>query len=488
MEPLIGRQTSKDIRHIHLIGICGTAMASLAGLLQLQGHRITGSDKAAYPPMSDLLRSLGIPVMEPYAESNLSLVPDLVVIGNALSRGNPEIERVLDDRIPFTSMAALLREEFLSGRESLVVAGTHGKTTTTSMLAWIYQVAARENPSLEPSFLIGGVAENFGSSFQLRPTRTFIVEGDEYDTAFFDKGPKFLHYFPAALILTHVEFDHADIYADLDAVKIAFKRLVNLVPRRGLIVAYDDSPNVTECVSRAFCPVERYGFTDTAHWHIRDLRHNDGLTRWQVWRSGALWANLEMSMPGEHNALNATAAAALAAGQGIATESIAEALSTFKSVKRRLEVRAEIGGITLIEDFAHHPTAIRETLRALRAIYPLRRIWAVLEPRSNTLRRKVLAPDLVQSLRLADRVVLAAVYQQERIPEPERLHAEEVVRALNAEGTPSELLPDADAIVAAIAPQLAPGDVVAILSNGGFDGIYDKLPARLRERFPATGA
>jgi UDP-N-acetylmuramate: L-alanyl-gamma-D-glutamyl-meso-diaminopimelate ligase len=422
--------------------------------------------------------------MEPYAESNLSPVPDLVVIGNALSRGNPEIERVLDDRIPFTSMAALLREEFLSGRESLVVAGTHGKTTTTSMLAWIYQVAARENPSLEPSFLIGGVAENFGSSFQLRPTRTFIVEGDEYDTAFFDKGPKFLHYFPAALILTHVEFDHADIYADLDAVKIAFKRLVNLVPRRGLIVAYDDSPNVTECVSRAFCPVERYGFTDTAHWHIRDLRHNDGLTRWQVWRSGALWANLEMSMPGEHNALNATAAAALAAGQGIATESIAEALSTFKSVKRRLEVRAEIGGITLIEDFAHHPTAIRETLRALRAIYPLRRIWAVLEPRSNTLRRK----DLVQSLRLADRVVLAAVYQQERIPEPERLHAEEVVRALNAEGTPSELLPDADAIVAAIAPQLAPGDVVAILSNGGFDGIYDKLPARLRERFPATGA
>jgi UDP-N-acetylmuramate: L-alanyl-gamma-D-glutamyl-meso-diaminopimelate ligase len=475
-------------RHIHLIGICGTAMASLAGLLQLQGHRIIGSDRAAYPPMSDLLRSLGIPVMEPYAESNLSPVPDLVVIGNALSRGNPEIERVLDDRIPFTSMAALLREEFLSGRESLVVAGTHGKTTTTSMLAWIYQVAARENPSLEPSFLIGGVAENFGSSFQLRPTRTFIVEGDEYDTAFFDKGPKFLHYFPAALILTHVEFDHADIYADLDQVKTAFKRLVNLVPRRGLILAYDGSPNVTECVSHAFCPVERYGITDAAHWRIRDLRYNDGLTRWQVWRSGTLWANLEMSLPGEHNALNATAAAALAAGQGIAAESIAEALATFKSVKRRLEVRAEINGITLIEDFAHHPTAIRETLRALRATYPGARLWAVLEPRSNTLRRKVLATELVQSLRLADRAVLAAVYQLERIPEPERLHAEEVVRALNAEATPSELLPDADAIIAAIAPQLAPGDVVAILSNGGFDGIYEKLPARLRERFPATGA
>ena len=219
-------------RHIHLSGICGTAMASLAGLLQLRGHRITGSDKAAYPPMSELLRSLGIPILEPYAESNLDPAPDLVVIGNALSRGNPEVERVLDERIPFTSMAALLREEFLVGRQSLVVAGTHGKTTTTSMLAWIYQFASGENPAQEPSFLIGGVAENFGSSFQLRATRAFIVEGDEYDTAFFDKGPKFLHYFPDALILTSVEFDHADIYADLQAVKTAFKRLVNLVPRQ----------------------------------------------------------------------------------------------------------------------------------------------------------------------------------------------------------------------------------------------------------------
>ncbi len=461
-------------------------MASLAGLLQLQGHRITGSDKAAYPPMSDLLSSLGIPVMEPFAESNLSPVPDLVVIGNALSRGNPEIERVLDERIPCTSMAALLHDEFLKGRSSLVVAGTHGKTTTTSMLAWIYQVAARENPALDPSFLIGGVAENFGTSFQLRPTHTFIIEGDEYDTVFFDKGPKFLHYFPEALILTHVEFDHADIYADLEAVKRAFKLLVNLVPRRGLIVAYDGSDNVTECVSHAFCRVERYGLTPNADWRIQDLRHEDGLTRWQVWRNGALWANLEMVLPGEHNALNATAAAALAAGQGISSAVIAEALASFKSVKRRLEVRAEIGGITIVEDFAHHPTAIRETLRALRSVYSGARLWAVLEPRSNTLRRKVLAADLVASLRVADHVVLAGVYQQQRIPEAERLHPEEVVHTLKAEGTPAELLPDADAIVTALAPQLAPGDVVAILSNGGFDGIYEKLPARLRELHPAA--
>lgn len=479
---------SVGARHIHLSGICGTAMASLAGLLQLKGHRITGSDKAAYPPMSDLLRELGIPVMEPYAEKNLDPLPALVVIGNALSRGNPEVERVLDERIPFTSMAALLREEFLMGRDSLVVAGTHGKTTTTSMLAWIYQTAAHDNAALEPSFLIGGVAENFGSSFQLRPTRTFIVEGDEYDTAFFDKGPKFLHYFPDALILTHVEFDHADIYADLEAVKTAFKRLVNLVPRRGAIVAFDGSANVTECVSKALCRVERYGFSEGAEWQLRNLRHENGRTRWEVWRAGALWGELEMSMAGEHNALNATAAAALASGQGVRREAIQGALKSFKSVKRRLEVKARIGGVTVIDDFAHHPTAIRETLRALRAMYPQARLWAILEPRSNTLRRKVLSAELVSSLRLADRVLLAGVYQQERIPADERLHPEEVVQALNAAGTAAELLADSDAIVREVTPRLEPGDVVAILSNGGFDGIYEKLPARLRERFAGSQA
>jgi len=462
-------------------------MASLAGLLQLQGHRITGSDKAAYPPMSNLLGELGIPILEPYAEENLEPKPDLVVIGNALSRGNPEVERVLDERIPFTSMAALLHEEFLPGRQSLVIAGTHGKTTTTSMLAWIYQFASTEKPELEPSFLIGGVAENFGSSFQLRPTRTFIVEGDEYDTAFFDKGPKFLHYFPDALILTHVEFDHADIYVDLAAVKTAFKRLVNLVPRRGVIVAYDGNANVSECVARALCRVEHYGFSEIADWRIQNFRHENGLTRWEVWRGDALWAELEMKLAGEHNALNATAAAALAFGQGVSKKAIQESLSTFKSVKQRLEVRAQVGGITVIDDFAHHPTAIRETLRALRSIYPQSRLWAILEPRSNTLRRKVLAGDLVESLWLADRAVLAGVYQQQRIPEDERLNPEEVVLALNAAGTEAELCADVETIVNRIAPQLEPGDVVAILSNGGFDGIYEKLPAWLREHFPEGG-
>ena len=473
---------STSRKHIHLTGICGTAMASIAGLLQLQGHRITGSDKAAYPPMSDLLRSLGIPVMEPYSESNLDPAPDLVVIGNALSRGNPEVERVLDERIPFASMAALVHDEFLKGRESLVVAGTHGKTTTTSMLSWIYQVASREDAEMEPSFLIGGVAENFGTSFQLRPTRTFIIEGDEYDTAFFDKGPKFLHYFPDALILTHVEFDHADIYADLEAVKTAFKRLVNLVPRRGLLVAFDGSENVTECISKAFCRVERYGFKADSEWQLRNVRYTEAQMRWEIWRGGALWSDVAMQLAGEHNALNATAAAALAFGQGVSKEAICTALKSFKSVKRRLEVRDVIRGITIIDDFAHHPTAIRETLRALRSVYPNARLWAVLEPRSNTLRRKVLEGDLVESLRLADRVILAGVYQQQRIPDAERLHPEDVVDALNASGTPAELHPDATEIVESIAAKVQEGDVIAILSNGGFDGIYEKLPARLRDR------
>jgi len=473
-------------KHIHLIGICGTAMASLAGMLQLQGHRVTGSDTAAYPPMSDLLSSLGIPICEPYAERNLDPRPDLVVVGNAISRGNVELEHVLDTRIPFCSMASVLHDEFLPGRESLVVAGTHGKTTTTSMLAWIYEVASCRNPALAPSFLIGGVAENFGTSFMVRPTKPFLLEGDEYDTAFFDKGPKFLHYFPDALILTHVEFDHADIYADLAAVKIAFKRLVNLVPRRGRIVAFDGSENVGECVAKAFCSVERYGFSADSHWRVSNLRHEGSLTRWILTREGTAFAELSLPMAGEHNALNATAAAALAAGQGVPTDAIIEALATFKSVKRRLEVRAVVDDITIIDDFAHHPTAIRETLRALRESYPDRRLWAVLEPRSNTLRRNVFELDLVESLALADRVVLAAVFKSESIPAPERLHPEHVVAALTMRGTPASLFADADAIVDAIAPQLRAGDIVAILSNGGFGNIYQKLPNAITARSSAT--
>ncbi|HWF67629.1 MAG TPA: UDP-N-acetylmuramate:L-alanyl-gamma-D-glutamyl-meso-diaminopimelate ligase [Acidobacteriaceae bacterium] len=467
-------------KHVHLIGICGTAMASLAGLLQLRGWRVTGSDKAAYPPMSDLLRQLNIPLSQPFSEKNLEPGPDLVIVGNAISRGNPEVEYVLDHRIPFRSLAQTIHEEFLPGRESLVVAGTHGKTTTTSMLAWIYETAAVTNPEFSPSFLIGGIAENFGSSFALRPTRPFVLEGDEYDTAFFDKGPKFLHYFPDALILTHVEFDHADIYSDLESVKTAFKRLVNLVPRRGRIVAFDGSTNVTECVERAFCPVERYGFEAQSDWRVADLSVHGNCSRWRIEQKGWPWLEVEMPVIGEHNVLNATAAAALAHGQGVPADAIRTALKSFLSVKRRLEVISEIGGVTLIDDFAHHPTAIRETLRALRLQYPGARLWAVLEPRSNTLRRNVFERETTESLALADEIILAAVYQAANIPPEQLLHPENVVGALQQRGRSARQLADVLAIVEYLGGHLRSGDVVAILSNGGFDGIYRKLPERLR--------
>ncbi len=460
--------------HVHLIGICGTAMASLAGLLKQRGFHVTGSDASAYPPMSDLLRSMNIPVAEPYSEANLKPRPDMVVVGNAISRGNVELEHVLDHHIQFRSLPQVLHESFLRGREPIVVAGTHGKTTTTSMLAWIFQTAG-----LNPSFLIGGVAENFGTSFALRQSKHFILEGDEYDTAFFDKGPKFLHYFPDAVVLTSVEFDHADIYKDLDAVKTSFKRLVNLIPRSGYLVAYDDSTNVDECISRAFCKLERYGKKQGSAWRIRDMNFAPTETTWSIEREGEKWAELRMALAGEYNVLNATAAAAMAVRYEIPVSAIQEALATFKSVKRRLEVKAEVGGITIIDDFAHHPTAIAETLKALRTRYKKRRLWAILEPRSNTLRRNVFFKELVNSLGNADEVVLASVFKAEAIPENERLSSSALVKELKRQGHSARECKDADAIVESISPELRDGDVVAILSNGGFGGIYDKLPARL---------
>jgi UDP-N-acetylmuramate: L-alanyl-gamma-D-glutamyl-meso-diaminopimelate ligase len=362
------------------------------------------------------------------------------------------------------------------------VAGTHGKTTTTSMLAWIYEVASKTQPEVVPSFLIGGIAENFGTSFHIREGKPFILEGDEYDTAFFDKAPKFMHYFPDGLILTHVEFDHADIYENLDAVKTAFRRLVNLVPRRGRLVAYDGSANVDECVARAFCAVERYGFKPESAWRLRDLTHHNQGSSWKIDRSGKEWLEVSLPLAGEHNALNATAAAALAAGQGIDPASIVKALATFRSVKRRLEVRAVAAGVTIIDDFAHHPTAIRETLKALRAAYAGQRLWAVLEPRSNTLRRNVFERELVESLSLADGIVVAGVFKQESIPEAERMHPDKVVAALVRAGHDATLFATADDIVQGLTPRLKSGDVVAILSNGGFDGIYEKLPKQLERR------
>ena len=464
-------------RHVHLIGVCGTAMASLAGMLKERGFHVTGSDAAAYPPMSDFLASLGVPVMQPYAESNLNKRPDLVIVGNAISRGNVELERVLDTRIPFTSMAQVIYDEFLRTREPIAVAGTHGKTTTTSMLSWIFESAGRR-----PAFLVGGIAENFGSSFRLGDGGQFIIEGDEYDTAFFDKGPKFLHYFPDAVILTSVEFDHADIYKDLDAVKTAFKRLVNLVPRRGVIVAWDGHENVSECVANAFCKVERYGFAEASAWRVMNLRFEPKSTRWTVQHNGSAWADLEFALAGEYNVLNATAAAAMAAHFGITNAEVAEALRTFRSVKRRLEVRAEVSGVTIIDDFAHHPTAIANTLTALRKRYAGRRLWAILEPRSNTLVRNFFQRELGESLALADEVVVANVYRSSKIPPEQRLDVEMLMNDLGAKGRVGRHLADADEIVTTITPELRSGDVVAILSNGGFGNIYEKLPRAISGR------
>jgi UDP-N-acetylmuramate: L-alanyl-gamma-D-glutamyl-meso-diaminopimelate ligase len=462
-------------KHIHLIGICGTAMASLAGMLQQRDFRVTGSDAAAYPPMSNFLASLSIPVWQPFAVENLEPRPDLVVIGNAISRGNVELEYVLDQRIPFCSMPQILHDEFLRSKEVLVVAGTHGKTTTTSMLAWMF-----DHAGLQPSFLIGGIAENFGSSFQLGPGKHFILEGDEYDTAFFDKGPKFMHYFPDEVILTSVEFDHADIYKDLEAVETAFKRLVNLIPQRGRIVAFDSGESLECCLTKAFCPVERYGAGANADWRVTNLISDSTRTTWSVLHHGEPWADFEFPLAGEYNVWNATAAAALASAHGVSREQIAAALRTFKSVKRRLEVRAEVNGVTIIDDFAHHPTAIALTLDALRSRYKGARLWAILEPRSNTLRRNVLQGDLARSLALADEIVIAGVFKLEAIPEAERLDLGAVAEHIQKQGRRARIVPTVDQIVELITPEMRSGDVVAILSNGGFGGIYEKLPMRLK--------
>ena len=457
-------------------------MASLAGMLKQRGFRVTGSDAAAYPPMSDFLAALGIPVAQPFDPRNLEPAPDLVVVGNAISRGNVELEHVLDQRIPFCSLPQFLHDEFLRGKEVLVVAGTHGKTTTTSMLAWIFHTAG-----LQPSFLIGGIAENFGTSFHLGQGKHFILEGDEYDTAFFDKGPKFLHYFPDAVILTSVEFDHADIYKDLDAVETAFKRLVNLIPRRGRIVAFDGAAG--DARERQPGTLSGQGVLPGGAIRRRRARavanHQPevGARRelhGRCLRDGRPWADFEFALAGEYNVWNATAAAALAAAYGISKEEIAAALKTFKSVKRRLEVKAQVNGITIIDDFAHHPTAIAGTLKALRARYAGARLWAILEPRSNTLRRRVLQAIWRAAWRWPTKSWWRASSGRRRYRKTSGWTCRNWRRRLRSMASRARLFADADEIVQTIAPEMRSGDVVAILSNGGFGGIYEKLPARLQ--------
>lgn len=462
------------IESIHLIGIGGAAMAPLAGMLAERGYRVTGSDTGVYPPASTLLAGLGIGWKDGFREENLTPPPDLVVIGNAASRGNPEVEYVLDHHLAYRSLPQILQELFLPGHDSLVVTGTHGKTTTTSILAWIFEVAGRR-----PDFLIGGVAENFGKSYGLGGGREFIVEGDEYDSAFFDKSPKFLHYQPDEVIITSLEFDHADIYENLAAIELQFRRLVNLVPRRGRIVCWGESDTVRGVVSKAFCPVETYGFAADNHWIAGDLDYVSGMSHFRVARKGEERARIQTPLVGRHNVLNALAAVAIADGRGVPRNAIEEALATFRGVARRMQIRAEIAGITLVDDFAHHPTAIRATIEGARSRWPRRRLWVAFEPRSNSMRRRIFEDELACSLAAADGAILGPVSRSQLLAESERLSPERVVAAVRGAGHRAESFESSSAIAEFLAAELREGDVLLILSNGSFDGLCDKLTALL---------
>jgi UDP-N-acetylmuramate: L-alanyl-gamma-D-glutamyl-meso-diaminopimelate ligase len=456
-------------------------MASLAGMLQARGHEVTGSDENVYPPMSTMLEGLGIPVAEGYGPQNLEPAPDCVVIGNALSRGNAEVEETLNRRLVYRSAAEVIKEEFIRGRRSLVVAGTHGKTTTASIATWVV-----ERGGLDPSFLVGGVVQNFGASFRVRDGDYFIIEGDEYDTAYFDKGPKFMHYLPETAIVGNIEFDHADIYKDLDAVKLAFRRLMNLVPSNGRLVAGWDSPAVREVVAemggRLHTRLETFGTCDDARWQARDIDYTSGaLTRFRVFREGEEWGEFETPLIGDFNVRNCLSVVVAADAWGIPRDKIREALATFQSVKRRMQVRGTERGVTVIDDFAHHPTAVRETLGALRSKYAGGRLVAVFEPRSASSRLAVFQGDYVTAFDPADYVVLSAVFAREKGSSyGALLDTDELVREIAARGRPALCLDGADAIVAHLGPILREGDVVAVMSNGGFDGIHDKLLDALR--------
>jgi UDP-N-acetylmuramate: L-alanyl-gamma-D-glutamyl-meso-diaminopimelate ligase len=465
---------------VHMIGIGGSAMAAVAGLLAERSFRVTGSDVGVYPPASTLLETLGIRWVNGFSAANLEPPPDWVVVGNAVSRGNPEVETVLDSHLRYRSLPQVLEEFFIPGHDSIVVSGTHGKTTTTSLLAWIFQVAGRK-----PNFLIGGVAENFGRSYGLGGGEEFILEGDEYDSAFFDKGPKFLHYHPDELIVTSLEFDHADIYSDLAAIELQFRRLVNLVPRRGRIIAWGESPTVAAAVAKAFCPVETYGFGADTNWTAGDIEVVDGATEYRIAHQGREVARIRSPLSGRHNVLNATAAAAIALGRGIEREALEEALATFRNVLRRLEVKCEVGGVLVVDDFAHHPTAIRATIEAARSRWPGRRLWAIFEPRSNTMRRRAAEDDLAAALALADLAVLGPVHRAHLLSEAERLSPQRVVSAVRGAGKPAEALASSEEIAAHLAERTQPGDLVLVMSNGSFDGLCDLLSQRLPERAPA---
>jgi UDP-N-acetylmuramate: L-alanyl-gamma-D-glutamyl-meso-diaminopimelate ligase len=462
--------TLLEKKSYHLIGICGTAMASLAGMLVGQGHRVTGSDENVYPPMSLELERLGIPVREGYGAENLRERPDVVVVGNAISRGNPEIEFTLNEKMHYTSMAAVVKENFIRGHHSIVVAGTHGKTTTTSLMAW-----AMERAGANPSFLIGGVAENFNSSFRVTDSTYFVIEGDEYDTAYFDKGPKFMHYLPDTVILNNVEFDHADIYRDLDAVKFAFSRLINLIPGRGNLIAGWDSPIVRELSGRAFCRVESFGVEEGARWRAIDVDFTGEMTSFTVQVEGREFGHYRTPLAGMFNVRNCLAVISACESLELDRKAVAEAMAEFKSVKRRMQVRGRIRGVTVIDDFAHHPTAVHETLVAARAKYPGHRIVAVFEPRSYTAQIKSFQKSFEEGLGQADAIIIAGLFHPERYAQGTAISPAEMIQHLRQLGREADTISSADEIVAHLSPRLKENDVVVVMSNGSFGGIHDKL-------------
>ncbi|MDC0946369.1 UDP-N-acetylmuramate:L-alanyl-gamma-D-glutamyl-meso-diaminopimelate ligase [Nitrospinaceae bacterium] len=463
---------SKDIKNIYLIAICGTGMAALAGLLKKTGHNVTGSDAKIYPPMSTLLSNAGIKIFPGYKKENISKDIDLVIVGNAVSKKNEEVQAVLDAGISYTSFPAALSHFFLEGRKSLVVTGTHGKTTTTSLLSWVLESAQRK-----PGFMVGGWLKNFDTNHQVPVGDYFVTEGDEYDSAFFDKGPKFLHYRPDASILTSIEFDHADIFSDLDQIKQVFRDYVKLIV--GIILVKSDDENIRNVLPSASCKVETYGFDEKADWRIEDYRFEKGCGHFSLSFKKKKQADFELAMIGRHNVENAAAVAALCLNLGLTADEINVGFQTFKGIKRRQEIVGEKSGVTVIDDFAHHPTAIDLTVNAVKEAYPGQRIWAIFEPRSATSRRKVFEDSFPKSFLKADRVIFAGLFAPEKIKDEERLDVQAVIASINNMGGVAEYIPQVDDIVEFITKNAKSDDVILVMSSGRFDGIHQKILERL---------
>jgi UDP-N-acetylmuramate: L-alanyl-gamma-D-glutamyl-meso-diaminopimelate ligase len=473
------RASLPDVRHIHVIAVGGVGMTALAGLLQKRGFEVTGSDEKLYPPMSRIIERLAIPVRSGYRAENLQPRPDLVVVGNKVSRDNPEVQALLASGIPYLSFPEALGELFLAGHRSLVVAGTHGKTTTAAMLAWVLESAGRD-----PGFMVGGESLDFGGNFKLGSGPEFVVEGDEYDTAFFDKGAKFLHYRPDAVLLNAVEFDHADIYRDLEAVKEAFRRLLALLKAEAPLVVGADSPVAVEVSAASGHRFTTFGGSPTAEWRIGELEDSGRHTQFAVIRKGSKEAVLRIRPPGMMNARNALGVYVVAREVGLSHAEIVPGLETFSGVARRQEVVGDFGGVILIDDFAHHPTAVAETIAALRLRYRGHRLWAVFEPRSNTSRRKVFQHEYVAAFRGADRAVLGEVFvkQSDAVAADQMFSVAQLVADLREAGVDAMSLASSEAIAARICDEAKPGDVVALMSNGDFGGLRELLVAGLGRR------